>query len=339
LGEKKKKLVFLKPIDASFVRNDIRILERYFDLVTIDVGRESGIRLLLKQVPLTFKTLYHLWHGSCLFIWFADYYTWNLILLARLFGRPTFLVLGGFETADFPGIAYGGLINPLRRFLVTRSIYNATYVLPVHKSLIERLPGNDRITGRLLEVPTGWSKEDWYRGDTPKKNQVICVATVADYQRIKIKGVDRFMEVAARLPELDFVIVGLAEEARGLLTIPTNVTPMGFVEDIRSLYAESKVYLLLSITEGLPSVLCEAMLCECVCVASDVGGSRDVVGNTGYIVEQDDLDHVAKLVENAIEKYTREMGQAARSRIVENYSPQKREETLFHLFEEEGILP
>ena len=44
--------------------------------------------------------------------------------------------------------------------------------------------------------------------------------------------------------------------------------------------------------EGLPNALCEAMLCECVPVGTDVQGIRTAMGDAGFYVPYGDRKSV-----------------------------------------------
>ncbi len=62
------------------------------------------------------------------------------------------------------------------------------------------------------------------------------------------------------------------------------VTFEGRVPEIRDAYAAGQVVVLCSITEGFPYTLIEAMTCGRPCVATDVGGVTEAVGDTGLVV-------------------------------------------------------
>jgi glycosyltransferase involved in cell wall biosynthesis len=65
------------------------------------------------------------------------------------------------------------------------------------------------------------------------------------------------------------------------------------------------IFVLPSLSEGLPNALMEAMACECACVASRVGGSPELVqhGETGLLFETGDvgglIEHLQTLIADA----------------------------------------
>ena len=67
----------------------------------------------------------------------------------------------------------------------------------------------------------------------------------------------------------------------------------GRVEEIRDAYAAGSVVVLSSISEGFPYTLIEAMTCGRACVATDVGGVSEALGDTGRLVPPRDPEAMA----------------------------------------------
>lgn len=68
------------------------------------------------------------------------------------------------------------------------------------------------------------------------------------------------------------------------LEISEFVRLIGNRNDIPELMNISDIYVLSSKKEGLPTVLIEAMACENFIVATDCGGSKEILGDTGILV-------------------------------------------------------
>ncbi|GAA5206613.1 GT4 family glycosyltransferase PelF [Streptomyces thinghirensis] len=100
------------------------------------------------------------------------------------------------------------------------------------------------------------------------------------------------------------------------------VTFEGRVEDIKDAYAAGNVVMLSSISEGFPFTLIEAMSCGRATVSTDVGGVREAVGDSGLVVPPRDPAAMAaaalELLGDAARR--RAMGEAARLRVIEQFT-------------------
>jgi glycosyltransferase involved in cell wall biosynthesis len=98
--------------------------------------------------------------------------------------------------------------------------------------------------------------------------------------------------VIARKPEVRFLIIGegpLGDELRSLasrLGLTSAVIFAGARSDVDALYPLMDLFVLPSLGEGLPSVILEAMASGVPVLATDVGGTRELVlpGGTGWLV-------------------------------------------------------
>ena len=107
------------------------------------------------------------------------------------------------------------------------------------------------------------------------------------------------------------------------LGLSDRVHFLGIREDIADLMSAADVFVLSSVGEGFGLVVAEAMACECVVVATDSGGVREVLGDAGFLVPTQDPEELAKALLKATsltKAEAIEMGRAARRRVVDTYS-------------------
>jgi glycosyltransferase involved in cell wall biosynthesis len=126
---------------------------------------------------------------------------------------------------------------------------------------------------------------------------VPVITTVGNIRRVK--GIDVLVKAAALVcrlyPNALFLVVGRKseeehcrelEQAVLSLGLEANFKLLGSREDVFSILRMSDIFCLPSRSEGFSNALLEAMACGLPCVATDVGGNREVLheGETGFLV-------------------------------------------------------
>jgi len=127
--------------------------------------------------------------------------------------------------------------------------------------------------------------------------------------------------VAAALPDIQFVMAGAGTEK---IEAPANLRALGIRHDIADLYAAADLSLSTSVFgEGFPNAVAEPMACGIPVVATDVGDSRRIIGDTGVVVSPRDISGMVSaigglLAEPDAKRAAR--GVIARTRIEDHYS-------------------
>ena len=84
------------------------------------------------------------------------------------------------------------------------------------------------------------------------------------------------------------------------LDLDNDITLLGRRSDITELLSQADIFVLASKHEGLPTVVIEAMACKCYVVATDCGGSAEILGDTGQLVPVQDSKALATALQDAI---------------------------------------
>ena len=100
----------------------------------------------------------------------------------------------------------------------------------------------------------------------------------------------------------------------------------GIRRDVKDLMSAADLYVMSSAWEGMPMVILESMASELTVVATDCGGIKTVVADTGFIVSTGDSDALAGSINMVLgmDPVDRlQLGVNARERIVQKYSLNK----------------
>ena len=343
----KQKLLFIYSHYSTFVQADYEILSTEYDLTKYHFEASKKLIPFVSQLlKIFFFLIVKGWSFDYFFIWFADYYSLFPVLFAKLTGRKSFIVSGGFDAVSIPDLNYGLFHKKDLRYQMGRLSYQyCNKIFPVDKTLIKNQnnysSGNLAKSGimnfcdlpeeRFETIPTGYDPEIWTAlNDVERKDSVITVASASNMTRWKLKGGDFLVELAQLLPDIDFYFYGVQKSFKPVLEkigIPTNFHICGPVksEELPSIYSQHKVYAQFSISEGLPNVLCEAMLCGCIPVGSHVNGIPNAIGETGFVLEKEDSSQAKELILKALSIFG---SSAPRDRIRSLFSIHNRQEKL-----------
>jgi len=351
------KILYIKRGNSVFYAIDQEIMENRYTVVPYLLPANlRGWRFLGSMFSLLGFILVNRKSASAFVTWFADYHAALIVLLGRMLGKKTIIFAGGQEAVCYPELKKGVYYKKFRGFCVKYALRNASHVILNHKSLIwhenfyySEDGKKDGIKYYIPDIKTpmtvisnGVDTTKFYRDSKiPKENdRILTVGTMGGTNDFFNKGFDLFLEMARRIPEKKFTLIGFRKEFLPWIEqnfrvseIPNLETILFFCPDelLFKNYNRAKVFIQASITEGMPFTLNEAMLCECIPVGSNVNGIPDAIGNTGIIVAKRSADELEKAIRQALLLDT---GAAARQRALENFSLPKHREKLLELFDQ-----
>ncbi|MDD3493460.1 MAG: glycosyltransferase family 4 protein [Candidatus Thermoplasmatota archaeon] len=312
------KILYLYIHDRSFVRRDLKMLERHFHVKPFYFTKKSFFRLLSS-----------IKNCDVLFVWFASYHALIGTFLACLFKKKIVVVTGGYDVANEPEINYGLLRSRFFKGMVKFVLNRANKILAVSEFNDNEIKKYLGIKKAQIVYNSVDPKRFYPKGE--KEPMVLTVGFIT-WENVKRKGLDTFVKAASHVSEAKFVVIGKGEKeplAYLKSIAPKNVDFTGFVPDDKLLeyYQKAKVYCQLSFYESFGMAPAEGMLCECVPVVARRGALPEVVGDTGFFVPYGDVQATAEAVQEALAS-SRERGRQARDRVIRLFSPEMREEKL-----------
>ena len=280
---------------------------------------------------------------------------WSIVpvIVGKLFSTPVYIILNGSDCASLPQVNYGNLRKPLLRNICRLSFKYADMLLPVSKSLVEtenNYYSEDHtdhqgykhffplINTSYTVVYNGLDGNFWKCSSPAEKEKNSFISVFSSSQYI-LKGGDLIIAVAKRFPECNFYMAGI-DRPQGDTAAGPNVHFLGRLtaDGLKEAYSKCQFHFQLSIFEGFGCTLCEAMLCKCIPIGSEVNFIPQIIGDAGFVLKHRDTDLLESLIREAmgcVDKSVR--AEKSRSRILENFSIENREKTLVSLIENKPV--
>lgn len=327
----KPRVIFTAPtITHGFMTHDMDLMRPYVDIIPLDLAECGGPQRYTYFTKLVTALLHD--RAQVVFCYFVlAKYTPAVATLARLLGRKLIVVTGGIDATYVPDIQWGDMGNPLYRHLFAYVMRLADSVLPFSDSSRDELLQYGkprRIRTAYLAVDTDTFRPD----DQLGLRRAVTACYMIGRGHLLQKGIEPFVRAAAHTPDIEYVVVGefvddSLDYLKSFATPNVSYTLRRYnKQECADLFRSCPVYVQASAHEGFGVSLAEGMASGCVPVVANRYAMPEVVGDTGYIVPFNDPAALAQAIQDALSHP--EKGEAARRRVVENFTKEKRQQLL-----------
>ena len=346
----RNKILYITPSLQSFVKSDLRILSKYFNVRVINQPWGNKKLAPLNFIAQFFSMLFSIFGAEFILVNFGGYWAFWATVFGQVFGKKVFIVTHGTDCASIPEINYGSLRIDLLKQICNFSYRRADAIFPVSESLIEtELLFDPAIKSRKqgllfhfheLQAPiktiyNGLDDTQWTLPKKPNRipNSFLAVMSSSQFE---LKGGDLILKIAEKYPTCNFYFAGI-NDSEIKLEIPANVYFLGFLspEELLERYQKTEFYFQLSSFEGFGCALCEAMLCGAIPIGSYTNHIPQIVGDSGFILGEKSLEAAILVVDKALGSINKDLLSInSRLQIQANYSLALREQTLIGTLEQ-----
>jgi len=325
-------ILFVYTSFSTFVKKDYEILKKHFQIRKFQYKASNKFFInLVSQIKIFIWLTKNIWKAKYIYIWFADYHSFLPILFAKILKKKSFLVLGGYDVTYIPEIKYGSFSNPLRSFCTKFSIKNASICLPVsyyvEKEAKKRVK---KLNSKVIYNGIDTVPYDHKKG---KENIVLTVGNCNNSQRIKLKGIDFFVETAKALPNYKFIAIGISKKVEKYLgEIPKNVQLIDKLphEKLSDFYKKAKIYCQFSLVESFGLSVLEAISFGAIPIISNKGALPEIFGSCSFILKERSVNKAIEMIQKAMNS-SDSRGREARGRIIDNFSLENREREIIKI--------
>ena len=349
MSSHKKSILYTYVQKRSFVTTDLTRLQESFAVTPYRFAANKKVLLPLYFLLQAIYLLIFGWRYNAFACFFAGFHSMLPAWFARITGKKCIIFLGGTDCFKYPSFRYGNFTKKSYGYATCFSANKASLLVPVSATLMRTTSSYyevDSVTQGIYHwckdlktpfhvVPTEYNPEIFKRMPVERKpNSFITIGFDIQGTSFMRKGIDKFVMIAGHFPEYSFTIIGTTTD-QFPVQVPSNVTlvpPVPHAE-IPVYLSSHQFYVQLSIAEGLPNAVCEAMLCECIPIGSEANGIPDAISSFGFLVPKRNDEIIIQTVRDAIGYHDKEaMGKKGRQHIIDQFGPGTRVNELVKLF-------
>jgi glycosyltransferase involved in cell wall biosynthesis len=321
-----RSILFVHNGAAQFVRLDLEELRKRYQVT------ESYVRSRWLNPVNTWRQVRA---HDLVFGWFASWHTFLPLVFARILGKPSVLVVGGYDVANMPQIGYGHQRGGVKKWVSRWTMRLATRIITFSNYSESEAEHNASISkSQMSTIYIGVPDPFVSLPQAARSRMVLTVGNV-DRSNLLRKGHEAFVRTAALMPDVNFVLAGAwrdnaIDHLRAIAT--PNVTLTGWLSDdaLDDYYRKASVYVQVSLHEGFGLSVAEAMLAGCVPVVSRAGSLPEVTGESAIFVDTPAPTVIAQAIAEAL-AYPDEARGPIRQRILEHFPLEKRAQQLEQL--------
>jgi len=325
-----KKVLFISYDLEDFFGDDYKILSKHYDTKAVTV---AGLIETFKKLP---RILHEIRKRDIVVIWFGSLTAFFATLLAKVLGKKSLIISGGFDVLKIEDINYGVYLHPIRSMFTSAAFKMCDQIAFFSKDSkyeLQKNAGIDKGVVSYLSVDPKKFKP------AKRKENIVATVGVVKKENLQRKGLETFVKAAQYVPNARFVLIGRQDDD-AYDYLKSIATPNVMFEDlghdmnaIAKRIASAKVYVQASGHEGFGRSMVEGMCAECVPVVTRRGAIPEVVGDTGYYVRFGDVKETADAIKKALDS---KKGKKARKRVLKNFTTRHREMSLIKIIN--GIL-
>jgi glycosyltransferase involved in cell wall biosynthesis len=341
------KILYWDQGKSSFVKKDLEILRSEFEVSDYTFKAKNNLFILIELLRQARISFYHVFSCKMVICQFSGYHSLVPFIIFSLFGRKKVIIAGGTDCVAFPSIKYGNFQKKYLKWFTKKSFQLATVVSPVDETLIRysyTYQDNDfkeqgyrvyvknmQALDRVIYNGYDFNKFTITNKDRKANTFLTVAANLSTQFGPSLKGIDLIIEISRTFSDCTFTIIGGQELE--VYNKPDNLILIGNIDNSKliDIYNENRFYLQLSISEGFPNALCEAMLCGCIPIVSNVGAMKKIVGEEGIVLEKKDISLISQKIGQAISLSDESLMEMNRNLIKNRFTIEKRKKELIAL--------
>jgi glycosyltransferase involved in cell wall biosynthesis len=267
-------------------------------------------------------------------------------LAAKLTKKPIITTLHGWIVNTMK--------DKIRIYLDKLIIKRFNCVIAVSESMEKQIL-NDGVPQHIIRVlhncivTSHYNKngtKGFLRNVIKNRNNGVLIGTIGRLSAEK--GHKDFIEAASIIRrkgyEAHFVLIGDGQEKENLvkmtndLGLDSYVTFTGYIRNVQDVYRDLDLMVLPSYTEGLPNVVLESLMMDVPVIATNVGGTSEIIKNneTGVLISPHSPQQIANEIINYLDNplIFKEMTIAGRSLVINEFDFAERTKKLEAIYQD-----